>query len=158
MPSSSGKKITGTPSRFCPHVIAFLLSWFCLFKLQETPLSSLWSRERQNLEGAPVITTICSNKYHRVGDKGNYNTMNYQVIVLGLIKQEKPENSVDFRIKTNQRSNICKNQVERKVLQSIEMRGGQKWLFENSYLTYSADVQQTYSITKQVMQLNFNGY
>lgn len=42
--------------------------------------------------------------------------MNYQVIVLGLIKQEKPENSVDFRIKTNQRSNICKNQVERKVL------------------------------------------
>lgn len=41
--------------------------------------------------------------------------MNYQVVVLALIKQEKPEIGMDLQTVTKERTNINKNQVQRKV-------------------------------------------
>lgn len=37
--------------------------------------------------------------------------MNYQVVVLALIKQEKPEIGMDLQTVTKERTNINKNQV-----------------------------------------------
>lgn len=44
------------------------------------------------------------------------NTMNYQVVVAALIKQEQPEISVDLPVITKEKTSISQRQVERKVL------------------------------------------